>query len=152
MTPEQCAKSGTELAEQMALFAWIAFNKRQYPVLSLLFAIKNEEKSGSKVVGGRFKASGVKSGVHDLMLPVGNFEVVEGRYIPFNGLFIEMKKLDGSPSKEQLEFGEAVEANGYAWEVCYGWEHAVRVLIAYLEGRFVQKDVEHQKLKYNKKG
>lgn len=150
MTPEEIAKSGTELAHQMALFAWIAENKHLYPKATKLFAIKNEEKSGSKIVGGRFKASGVKSGVHDLFLMIGQCEIRKGWFIPFKGLFIEMKKLDGNPSEEQLKFGLSVQEEGYAWEVCYGWKHAVRVLTQYLDGCFVQKDVEHQKLKYNK--
>ena len=64
MTPEQYIKTGSEHEHQTALFMWIALNKQSYPKAMKAFAIKNEEKSGSAVVGGRFKASGVRSGVH----------------------------------------------------------------------------------------
>ena len=151
MKPEDIAKSGTELAEQTALFAWAAWNSTKYPFLEkLMFAIKNEEKSGSRIVGARFKASGVKSGTHDVFVSIPRREGSYYEARTYHGLYIEMKTKIGSPSKEQIAFGEAVEAVGYAWEVCYGWEHAVRVLEAYLKNHFIQKSSEAQKLKYNK--
>ena len=144
---------------------WIALNKQSYPKAMKAFAIKNEEKSGSAVVGGRFKASGVKSGVHDILLPIASTCYEKGEKVGlqigisfnkikssvnYSGLFLEMKKLDGRPSEDQLAFGLSMQEEGYAWEVCYGWEHGVSVIKAYLDGSFVQKDAEHQKLKYNK--
>lgn len=124
MKPDDYAKSGTEFAHQTALFCWCALNKHTYPELDLLFAIKNEEKSGSKIVGGRFKASGVKKGVADTFLPVAKGNC--------HGLFIEMKKPGGKPSKEQLEFGEKVQKQGYGWCWCDNWEKAKDILIMYL--------------------
>lgn len=150
MKPSDYIKLGSEYEHQVAFFMWIALNRQTYPKASKAFAIKNEEKSGSIIVGTRQKASGVKSGTHDILLPVPRGVGPQHDRITYNGLFIEMKKLDGTPSNDQLEFGLSVQEEGYAWEVCYGWEHGVRVLKNYLEGTFFQKDVERQKLKYNK--
>lgn len=125
MTPEQYAKTGKESSHQTALFMWCALNKNAYPELSLLFAIKNEEKSGSVIVGNSFKASGVKKGVSDLFLAIGRQNC--------HGLFIEMKKPGGKASKEQLQFGASVQAEGYGFCVCDSWEKAKDVLIQYLE-------------------
>lgn len=124
MNPEQLAKKGSEYAHQVALFAWCALNKEKYPELDLIFAIKNEEKSGSLIVGARQKAAGCKKGVADIFLPVARKNV--------HGLFIEMKKLDGKPSKEQIEFGKKVIERGYGFSVCYGWEDAKNLLEWYL--------------------
>ena len=124
MNPTKLA-TGSEHGEQCALFAWVALNKNTYPELNLLFAIKNEEKSGSAIVGMRFKASGVKKGVSDLFLAIGRQNC--------HGLFIEMKKPGGKASKEQLEFGKNVQAEGYGFCVCDSWEKAKDILIQYLE-------------------
>lgn len=124
MKPSTLAKAGSELSHQTALFSWAALNKRTYPELDLMFAIKNEEKSGSVIVGNRFKASGVKKGTSDIMLPIPKGG--------FHGLFLEMKKPGGKASKEQLEFGAKVQAQGYGFVVCDDWEKAKDILIQYL--------------------
>lgn len=125
MKPDDYAKAGTEFAHQTALFMWVALNKQKYPLLEkLMFAIKNEEKSGSKIVGGRFKASGVKKGTPDIFVSIP----CHGKY----GLYIEMKKIGGKPSKEQIEFKEAALAQNYGWVCCEGWEKARDVLVQYL--------------------
>ena len=123
-TPESIAKAGSELAHQMALFAWIALNKQYYRELGLLFAIKNEEKSNSAAVGARFKASGVRAGVADLFLPVARHNL--------HGLFLEMKKPGGKARPEQISFGESVKAQAYGYFVCDSWEKARDILIEYL--------------------
>lgn len=40
MTPEQIAKSGTEHAEQAALFQWCNLNVGKYPELRWFYAVK----------------------------------------------------------------------------------------------------------------
>lgn len=120
----QLAKD-SEHSHQVTLFAWAALVRQTYPELSLLFAIKNEEKSGSAIVGARFRAAGVRSGVSDIMLPVAR----KGCH----GIFIEMKKPGGKASKEQLEFGDKVRVEGYGFCVCDSWEKARDVLIEYLQ-------------------
>ena len=124
MTPEQYAKTGKESSHQVALFMWAAMVFNQWPELEVMFAIKNEEKSGSKIVGGAFKAGGVKKGVPDIFLPVAKKNCY--------GLFIEMKKPGQKARPEQVEFGNKLRLKGYGWCCCDSWEKARDVLIEYL--------------------
>lgn len=134
MQPEDCAKSGTEDAEQTALFCWAANEIAEGRLLMLqwMFAIPNGGSRGSTkaqamAVGGRLKATGVKAGVSDIFLPYPRHNC--------NGLFIEMKRADGVPSdvsKIQKEFGGAMQANGYGFVVCYGWIQARDMILMYL--------------------
>ena len=71
------------------------------------------------------KQQGVKSGVPDLCLPVPR-----GQY---HGLYIEMKTESGHTSDEQEWWGERLQAHGYVWRVCHGWQAAVAVLEWYLQ-------------------
>lgn len=71
----------TESEEQQTLFRWAAMQCGKYPELALMFHVPNEGKR-SKVVGGRMKAEGLKSGVPDIFLPVPRGE--------YHGLFIEI--------------------------------------------------------------
>ena len=146
MNPKAYAKSGSEYSHQVALFMWVSMSLIKYPALRWYHSIQNEENSGSKIRGGRSKASGTKAGVHDTFLPAPRGQ--------FAGLYIEMKKPDGKPSDKQLEFGLAVQEEHYAWAVCDHWEKARDTLIEYLECRFIQKTykgVKHRKKLVDKK-
>lgn len=133
MTPEQIAKAGTEHAHQTALFCWCNQNLQKYPELEWFYCIQNEEKSGSIIRGNRSRVSGTKKGVSDTCLPVKR-----GLY---SGLYIELKKLSLKPKKkgkggvsdEQLKFGAFVQSQGFGFVVCYGWEEAANILVAYLD-------------------
>lgn len=133
MTPDQVAKSGTEDAEQAAVFAWIREQinegRQGYEDLEWAFAIPNGGSRGSTkdhamAVGARLKATGVKAGVSDIFLPIPAHNLC--------GLFIEMKKDKlnggGSVSPKQQEFGTWVQTKGYGFCVCYGWVEAVTVI------------------------
>jgi len=124
MKPEDYARSESEFSHQVALFMWAALNMQRYPELRWFHAVKNEEKSGSVVLGAKAKSSGVKSGVSDTCLPVRR-----GNY---SGLYIEMKKPNGKPTKEQLDFGSFVTSQGFLFAVCDHWEKAKDVLEKYL--------------------
>lgn len=145
MTPEQFAKTGSEYAHQVSVFIWAALHINKYPQLKWLHAIKNEEKSGSAIVGAKFKASGVKSGVSDLFLPA--------LASCSSGLFIEMKKPGGRPSIDQLEFGCDMVDEGYAFIVCDTWESATKAIVEYLENKWTQFDYRPmlEKMKSKKK-
>ncbi len=133
MNPAQLVKSGSEFSHQVALFCWCSYNVGKYPELRWYHAIKNEEKSGSKIVGARSKQAGLKAGVSDTLLPVSR-----GNY---SGLYIELKTPERKPKKngkggvsdDQAEFGAFVQSQGFGFVVCYGWEEAVEVLKKYLE-------------------
>ena len=114
----------TEGVEQATLFSWAQMRTYWYPELTLMFHIPNGGKR-SKAEAGRFRAEGVKSGVPDLCLPVPR-----GQY---HGLYIEMKTESGHTSDEQEWWGERLQAQGYVWRVCHGWQAAVAVLEWYLQ-------------------
>jgi hypothetical protein len=135
LTPAEIAKSGTEHGEQAALFFWAALNKARWPVLKWLYAIPNGG-GRSPVEGSRLKAEGVKKGVSDVCLPVPMWK---GEANPskthYNGIYIEMKRKDGTikdVKPEQAEFLEFVQSQGYYACVCFGWEQASKTLEWYL--------------------
>ena len=119
------AKGPSENQHQMAVFKWSqqARIRQKWPELKLLFHIPNERNCTPKQ-GKLFQLMGVRRGVPDLFLPVPR-----GRY---HGLWIEMKAEDGDTTGDQEWWGEQLMAQGYAWEVCHGWESAARVLEWYM--------------------
>lgn len=114
-----------EYKHQKAVFDWSKQPKvrEKWPELALLFHIKNETKGGSAQVAID-RACGTKKGVPDLCLPVPR-----GRY---HGLYIEMKTETGRTTAAQDWWGEKLLEQGYMFEVCHGWQSAVRVLQWYL--------------------
>ncbi len=123
----------SEHDEQSELFAWMATAPiGMRPCLELAFAIPNfAGHHGSKVSrlisGKKAKAEGRKSGVPDVFLPVAKGG--------FHGLFIEMKRADGTPSDvshDQTDWINALRGEGFRVEVCYGFEQARLTLVAYL--------------------
>lgn len=142
ITPEQLA-TGSETAEQTALFAWCALNRAQYPALKWLFHVNNGDRSPSKagiIRGGRAKAMGVKRGVPDICLPVGRWHHNHGvpewsaqsRVLYHAGLFIELKVKTGIVSDEQKEWLNHLNESGYCAKVCWSWQEARDLLIWYL--------------------
>lgn len=97
--------------------------RAKWPELASLHHIPNGGTRDA-VEGKHLKAQGVKAGVPDLCLPVAR-----GQY---HGLYIEMKTETGKTSDAQEWWGEFLLEQGYFWEVCRGWESAVRVLEWYL--------------------
>jgi hypothetical protein len=134
MTPEQCAKSGTEHGLQTALMCALQLPpiRDQYPDLTtaLIFAIPNGGARGDSVKsrairGGQLKAEGVKDGVADIFL-----SVARGGYF---GFYIEMKVKDKKPTKNQRDFRDLVTKRGYLWAFYDGWEHARDDIIKYMQ-------------------
>ena len=112
-----------EHAEQAALFRWAEFARSRLPELVLLHAIPNGGHR-HKATAARLKAEGVKRGVPDLCLPVAR----NGAH----GLYIELKSERGKPTPEQLGWIRALRRQGYAAEVCRGWESARSMIEHYL--------------------
>ena len=125
ITPEQLAASGTEHGHQVALCQWAALNFSRWPELKLLHAIPNGG-TRSKAEAARLKAEGVKAGVSDLFLPVAR--------CGFHGLYMEMKRPGEKAKPKQIEWGEAVLAQGYLFAICDNWQKAAEFLEKYLEG------------------
>jgi len=115
---------------------WDHKDRRHLAPLRWCHAIPNggsrgESARGRAIAGAAMKAEGVIAGIPDVFLP---FPTVIG-LSQWAGLYIEMKKaIGGRVSEEQKEFGTYARSVGYAWHVCYTWEEAFSVLIAYLEG------------------
>lgn len=137
ISPAQLAKSGSEDAEQMALFAWCALNFKQYPQLKWMHAIPNGGYR-NKAEAAKLVATGVRKGVFDVFLPVMKWEAP--RLISkYGGLYIELKKRGrekekaGGMSEAQQEFMTYANLAGYKAVVCYGWEEAVAAIEEYLK-------------------
>ena len=115
----------TEHQEQCALIKWSLLACAEFPVLRLLHSSGN----GARVSIGmacKLKASGMKSGVPDLLLPVP----CKGKH----GLFIELKRRQGGQvSPEQVAWLADLLKQGYEARVCRGWEAARAAILEYLE-------------------
>ena len=117
----------TEDAEQAALFRMAALHLSVYPEIALLFSIPNGAYK-SRAAQRVFKATGLKSGVPDLMLPVAR-----GQY---HGAFLELKRTKGGVvSETQKTWIAALRGEGYCVAVCAGWTAAWAVITDYLEGK-----------------
>ena len=114
----------SESDEQISVMQWAEANKGKWPELKLLHHIPN---GGARKKGeaGRMKAEGVKSGVPDLHLPVAR-----GKW---HSLWIEMKAVDGKPSREQMDWVKALDAEENLATICYGAGEAIEVIRGYLE-------------------
>lgn len=115
-----------EANEQEALFRWAAFVRGRFPEIDLLYHIPNGG-SRNRIEAANLKRQGVKAGVPDLCLPVARGG--------FHGLYIEMKAGKNTTTDKQDEWLSALQCQGYAVAVCYGWERAAEVITKYLEGR-----------------
>lgn len=130
MTPEQLCKSGSEDAHQMALFAWSALEQRTYPQLRWLHAVPNGGLRSART-GAKMKATGARKGVWDVYLPVPLFSFDTGAFT--TGLYIEMKKPGvGRLTPEQKEFKLHLDFYNFHTAVCFTWEEARDVILAYL--------------------
>lgn len=114
----------SESVEQQTVLRWAVYASGKYPELDLLYHIPNEGKR-SKAAAGRLKAEGLKKGVPDLCLPVAR-----GGY---HGLYIELKALDGKPTREQIGWIGNLKQQGYYAVVCAGADRAIRVIEEYLK-------------------
>lgn len=162
MTPTKYLASGSESAEQTALFMWATIAGRfgyaaadddmsyevanhalstygpingpnAVPELLDMFAIPNGGLR-DKITASNLKREGVKPGVPDVLLPVARGG--------WHGLFIEMKrrttgkgaarKQKGSASAEQVQWAERLRSRGYGVLVTVGFEEAKSAIRAYL--------------------
>lgn len=116
-----------EHKEQATLIEWWKLAHKQFNVPECcLFAIPNGG-ARSATTGAMLKAEGVRAGVPDLCLAVAR----QG----FHALFIEMKKAKGGVvSASQEAMCAELRRQGYAVEICHGWQAAMTVITRYLTG------------------
>lgn len=113
----------SEETEQITLIDWCNINICKYPELSLIYHIPNGGQR-NKSEAARLKRAGVKRGVPDLCLPVPRKN--------YHGLYIEMKYGNGRTSKEQKEWIQQLNKNGYYAVVCNGFEEAKTTIETYI--------------------
>lgn len=126
LKPKRVRKKPTphEGDEQEALFRWTAFIRGRFPEIDLLYHIPNGG-SRNRIEAANLKRQGVKAGVPDLCLPVARSG--------YHGLYIEMKYGKNKPSENQDKWLSALQKQGYAVAVCYGWQEAQELITKYLE-------------------
>ena len=103
---------------QQACVTWF---RLQYPEV-VIFAIPNGGWR-NLTVAQKLKGEGVRRGVHDYCWPYK-----AGTY---PGLFVELKSRGGQPTKEQRDFAEFVQQQGYMAVFVKGWEDAWRAVAEY---------------------
>lgn len=117
----------TEAQEQTALFQWASMMEGRIPELRLMHHIANGG-TRNQLEAVHLKQQGVKPGIPDIFLPCARG--------PYHGLYIEMKRRKGwKISAAQVEVMDALAEQGYAVEICYGWEQARNVILGYLGGK-----------------
>lgn len=126
MTPEEynkiAARAVSEETEQIHLMVWCRYMENQFPELETIYHIVNEGKR-TAITGGKLKEMGLRKGMPDVHLPVSR--------CAFSSLYIEMKKIGGKPTAEQVDRLEILERYGNAVAICEGAEAAEKVLTAY---------------------
>lgn len=106
LTIKRKRRKNVERSLQQSFFKWLCI---QHPKLEpLCFHIPNEGER-SVVEGYQLKLAGLKSGVCDVFC---SFPSTDGFKI-LCGLYIEFKANKKKPKKEQLEFIDLVNKNGY---------------------------------------
>lgn len=120
-----------EYEQQCIIFKWAEVQAKTIPCVTLL----NASLNGVKLLTGqaiKAKKQGMKKGYPDLFLPVAR-----GGY---HGLFIELKanyrmgtkQVKGRVSKEQLEWLEKLNNEGYKAVVAYNADGAISIIKEYL--------------------
>lgn len=122
--PRRRSHKSNEGKIQAECFAWFWNSYPRYR--KLLFHVPNEnDRADSNIIQGAVRKSlGVVSGVSDLILMV-----------PRGGhgaLCIEMKDEHGAQRQSQKEWQQAVEAQGYRYEVCRSLDQFKGIILDYL--------------------
>ncbi len=112
----------SEHGVQSAFFA--ALGRIEHPAARAAFAIPNGAVGASWGRRNRFGAEGVRRGVPDIFIGFPS----NGKH----GLFLEFKYGNNNPTKEQIEWLQRLERNGYAVGVPYSVSEALILLSKYL--------------------
>lgn len=120
------ARNSGEFDMQCALFNWAELLEKTYPALRLLRGSLNGVHL-SKAQAGKAKAAGMRKGEHDvtLLVPRGGY----------TGLSVELKYGKNKPTKEQIDYGETLKAEGWYVAYCWEWTDAADLIKRYLEGQ-----------------
>lgn len=124
---QRLADEASELSHQIAVIQWATLQaKCGRRELELLYAVPNGLWT-TAAQAGKAKASGLKSGVPDLHLPVAR-----GGFI---GLWIEMKSERGQLKAPQAWWHDRLIAEGGCVALCFNAGQAIDTLTEYLDGK-----------------
>ena len=133
---ERAGANPTEHTEAVRFMRVVRLHEARYPALKWLHAIPNGGWR-KKAVAKKLKAEGVRKGVHDYCWP---FRAPAPDFITlpnmetgthYSGLYIELKSMDGKARKEQKQFAEFAESQGFKVVFAHGWEEAWRAVCDY---------------------
>lgn len=113
-----------EQYDQINVISWAKLHEWKWPELKLLMHIPNGGKRDVRTAA-MLKASGVKAGVPDLLLPVPR-----GNY---HGLWIELKHGKNKASELQKQWLADLKEQGYKTAIAVGFDEAVEVLQDYMD-------------------
>ena len=119
---EKLGLNPSEHTEAVRFMRVVRLHEPRYPALCWLFAIPNGGWR-NLTVAQKLKGEGVRRGVHDYCWPYK-----AGTY---PGLFVELKSRGGQPTKEQRDFAEFVQQQGYMAVFVKGWEDAWKAVCEY---------------------
>ena len=106
---------------QIAVIDWV---RLQYPwLIDYTIYIMNERKCSART-GHMLNRMGRLPGASDLL-----FAWPTSKYY---GLFLELKRPDGKPTKTQIEFLERMNKIGYLATIAYDFEEAIIIIKDYL--------------------
>lgn len=123
----------SERTHQYNVFKWATLNQRLEPRLWLLNSSQNGLVSNSYSVQGA-KKLGLKNGYPDIFLPASG--MFEGKIL--HGLFIELKKIGGKATKEQLIWQQKLKEQGYASLIIQGANNAIHAISQYLDFEYIK--------------
>lgn len=121
----------SEAQIQRALFDWLALHTdgRQHA-----FHIPNEGKR-SIVGGALLKRAGLKKGASDVFVPVA-----AGGW---NGMFLEIKAKGKKLNAYQIQFADAMSAQGYFATWADNLDHAMTLVESYVAGHYCRANWVH---------
>lgn len=106
---------------QKAIIEWLSYKHPK--AREVVIHIANQ-RATSPQQGYKLKQMGVRKGVSDLLIPIAT-----GGY---HGMFLEVKTIEGTLTKEQKAFIKRMDEEGYFAIAAYGLEHCMREIDAYL--------------------
>ena len=102
--------------------------KREYPDLEKCFqASLNGVRLGKNrfAIISSLKAQGMCIGQADIFLSIPR--------AGFNGKYIELKTIKGTPTQDQLDFGDEMLRQGYAFEIAKGLDAGWDAIKTYID-------------------
>jgi hypothetical protein len=112
---------------QKAVYKWFWL---QYPKYKRSFQsslnginIPSDPKTVSIIINS-MKAQGMCLGQSDIFIAVARHG--------FNGKYIELKTMTGKPTQAQLDFGDDMVEQGYAFEVVKGFDACIGAIKSYM--------------------